>query len=108
PVATHPDAALPEALVLEQPFDAHASPLWREGAFHPQSRAAMLVAHVLGPRPGERVLDLCAAPGGKTTHLSALMEGRGELVAVERDRRRAGVLARNAARLQAENVRVEL
>jgi 16S rRNA (cytosine967-C5)-methyltransferase len=68
----------------------------------------MLVAHVLAPRPGERVLDLCAAPGGKTTHLAALMAARGELVAVERDRRRAGALARTAQRLRASNVRVEL
>jgi 16S rRNA (cytosine967-C5)-methyltransferase len=108
PVASRADPALGEALVLERPFDLHGSPLWREGSFHPQSRAAMLVAHLLAPRPGERVLDLCAAPGGKTTHLAALMEARGELVAVERNRRRAGALARTAQRLRASNVRVEL
>ena len=44
-----------------------------QGLFMPQSRAAMAVARALGPQPGERVLDLCAAPGGKTTHLAALM-----------------------------------
>jgi 16S rRNA (cytosine967-C5)-methyltransferase len=77
PVRTHVDAAIPEALVLEEPFDVHGSPLWQRGAFHAQSRAAMLVARVLDPAPGERVLDLCAAPGGKTTHLAALMQGRG-------------------------------
>ena len=54
------------------------------------------------------MLDLCAAPGGKTTHLAALMQGRGEVVAVERDRRRAGVLARTAERMRAGNVRVEV
>jgi 16S rRNA (cytosine967-C5)-methyltransferase len=68
----------------------------------------MLVARAVEPRPGDRVLDLCAAPGGKATHLAALMEGRGEVLAVERDRRRAGVLARNAERLGAGNVRVEV
>jgi 16S rRNA (cytosine967-C5)-methyltransferase len=108
PVRSHGDEALPEAVVLEQPFDAHASPLWEQGAFMPQSRAAMLVARSLAPRPGERVLDLCAAPGGKTTHLAALMRGEGEIVAVERDRARAGVLARTAQRMRAGNVRVEL
>ena len=47
-------------------------------------------AHALDPRPGERVLDLCAAPGAKTTHLAALMEARGEVVAVERHSRPRG------------------
>jgi 16S rRNA (cytosine967-C5)-methyltransferase len=108
PVATHADPDLPEALVLEGPFDAHDSPAWRAGAFLAQSRAAMRVARVLDPRPGEHVLDLCAAPGGKSTHLAALMGGEGEVVAVERNARRAGMLARTAQRLHATNVRVEV
>ena len=108
PVAAHGDPRLPEALVLEEPFDLHASPLWTQGAVIAQSRAAMLVSRTLDPQAGERVLDLCAAPGGKTTHLAALMGGRGEVVAVERDRRRAGVLARTAERMRAGNVRVEV
>ena len=108
PVASHGDPELPEALVLEEPFDLYGSPLWARGALIAQSRAAMLVARTLAPEPGERVLDLCAAPGGKATHLAALMQGRGELVAVERDRRRAGVLARTAERMGAGNVRVEV
>jgi 16S rRNA (cytosine967-C5)-methyltransferase len=63
---------------------------------------------VLAPAPGERVLDLCAAPGGKTTHLAALMGGEGEVVAVERNRARAGLLARTAERMRAGNVRVQV
>ena len=108
PVATHADPGLPEALVLEGPFDAHDSPAWRAGAFLAQSRAAMHVARALDPQPGERVLDLCAAPGGKSTHLAALMQGEGEVVAVERNPRRAGALTRTAQRLRASNVRVEV
>ncbi|MCW3028212.1 MAG: sun protein [Solirubrobacterales bacterium] len=108
PVETHLDGEIPEALVLDGPLDMHASPLWQAGAFIAQSRAAMLVGHSLAPRPGERVLDLCAAPGGKSTHLAALMEGRGEVLAVERNPRRAGTLTRTAQRLRAGNVRVEL
>ncbi|HEY2283827.1 MAG TPA: 16S rRNA (cytosine(967)-C(5))-methyltransferase RsmB [Solirubrobacteraceae bacterium] len=108
PVRTHGDPDVPEALVLEEAFDVHASSLWKQGAFLAQSRAAMLVARVLEPRPHERVLDLCAAPGGKSTHIAALMGGTGEVVAVERDRRRAGALTRTAQRLRAHNVRVEL
>src|SRR5437016_1909527 len=66
----------------------------------------MLVARVMAPEPGERVLDLCAAPGAKTTHLAALMEDRGEVVAVEANRRRAEELRANASRLGATCVRV--
>ncbi len=108
PIETRADPDIPEALVLDGPFDAHASDAWRAGKFLSQSRAAMLVARALGPQPGERVLDLCAAPGGKSTHLAALMEGTGEILAVERNSRRAGVLVRTAQRLHAASVRVEV
>jgi 16S rRNA (cytosine967-C5)-methyltransferase len=108
PVVTHGDPQIPEALVLDGQFDIHGSEAWRAGAFLAQSRAAMLVARALSPAPGERVLDLCAAPGGKTTHLAALMEGRGEVLAVERNPARAGALARTAQRLRAGNVRVQV
>lgn len=99
---------LPEGLVLEDPFDAAASAPWRDGALMPQSRASMLVSRVLAPEPGERVLDLCAAPGAKATHLAALMEDRGRVVAVERRPARARALAANARRLRASSVEVRV
>jgi len=97
---------LPEGLVVSGAFDAHAHPLYRTGAYIAQSRGAMLVARALDPQPGERVLDLCAAPGGKTTHLAALMHDRGEIVAVERHGRRAQALQRTCDRLGASSVAV--
>jgi 16S rRNA (cytosine967-C5)-methyltransferase len=95
-----------EAIVVDGPFDALAHPGYAAGAFTPQSRASQLASRALDPEPGERVLDLCAAPGGKTTHLAALMEGRGEVVAVERHPRRAEALRATCARMQALNVTV--
>jgi 16S rRNA (cytosine967-C5)-methyltransferase len=103
-VPSHPAPALPEGLVLDGAFDAFDSPPWADGSFMPQSRAAMTVARLLDPRPGERVLDLCAAPGGKTTHLAALMEGRGSVVAVERHPGRADALRRTVGRMGAADV----
>jgi 16S rRNA (cytosine967-C5)-methyltransferase len=107
--AVHGDPEIPEALVVEGPWDVHGSALWRAGAVLAQSRGAMLPARALAPQPGERVLDLCAAPGGKSTHLAALMGGEGEVVAVERNRRRAAELQRTVERLHAQEcVRVVL
>ena len=106
PVPSRAADGLPEGLVLEAPFDAFGSPLWEDGLFMPQSRAAMAVARAVEPRPGQRVLDLCAAPGGKTTHLAALMGDEGRVVAIERHPGRAEALARTAARMGASCVEV--
>ena len=95
-----------DALILDAPFDVFGSAEWEAGLLMPQSRAAMAVASLLDPQPGERVLDLCAAPGGKTTHLAALMANQGEIVAVERHPGRADALRRTAARMGADIVDV--
>ncbi|HEX5620573.1 MAG TPA: 16S rRNA (cytosine(967)-C(5))-methyltransferase RsmB [Solirubrobacteraceae bacterium] len=99
-------ADLPGALVLTTPFDAFASPLWHDGLFMPQSRAAQAVSLALDPQPGDTVLDLCAAPGAKTTHLAALMRNEGRVTAVERHEGRAEALRRTASRMGATCVEV--
>jgi 16S rRNA (cytosine967-C5)-methyltransferase len=104
PVPNHPAPELPEGRILDAPFDAFGSAAWRAGQIMPQSRASMLVSRMLDPQPGERVLDLCAAPGAKTTHLAALMGGEGEIVAVEANPGRARQLARTCARMHVEIV----
>lgn len=107
-VSSHTDRDLPEALVLDGRFDLHGSSAWREGKLLAQSRAAMLVARTLDPQPCERVLDLCAAPGGKSTHIAALMGDQGEVVAVERNPARAAELRETAERLKASSILVEV
>jgi 16S rRNA (cytosine967-C5)-methyltransferase len=106
-VPARPGSEPPESLVLTAPWDVAGSPQWRDGLVFPQSRASQLVARTLAPQPGERVLDLCAAPGGKTTHLADLMGNEGEIVAVEVHPGRAGALRETCERMHAGIVRVE-
>ncbi len=69
------------------------------GFFYIQQSVTGVAAPLLAPRPGERVLDLCAAPGGKTSHLASLMNDRGCLVAVEPVEARMHALVGNMARM---------
>jgi len=106
-VPMHGDPELPEARVIDGPFDVAASRELREGLIWPQSRSSMHPARLLAPEPGMRVLDLCAAPGGKSGQLAALMDNRGELVCVEQHPGRAGELRTTLDRLGATCARVE-
>ena len=73
------------------------------GAFYLQEPAAMLPAEILDPKPGERILDLCAAPGGKSTQIGLKMHGEGVLVCNEPILKRTAVLSRNIERIGIPN-----
>jgi len=73
----------PEALLLAQAIDVHALPGFDQGWVSIQDAAAQLAAHLLDAQPGERVLDACAAPGGKTCHILQLQPHLKELVAID-------------------------
>jgi 16S rRNA (cytosine967-C5)-methyltransferase len=104
--ASHGDPQLPEALVLDAAFDVEGSGLFKTGAITPQSRASMLVARTLDPRPGERILDMAAAPGVKTTHAAALAGGQAQMAAVEQNLARADELRANCERMHVTPVEV--
>lgn len=75
-----------------------------DGLLYPQSLPAMLTSLVLDPQPGETVLDIGASPGGKTSHMSALMEGQGRILAVDRNVEKMASLRETLGRLGAKNV----
>jgi 16S rRNA (cytosine967-C5)-methyltransferase len=77
---------------------------YRRGWFTVQDEAAMLCSYLLAPSPGERILDACAAPGGKATHLAELMGGQGQVICLDQNPRRLGMVEANRARLGLENL----
>lgn len=81
-------------------------PYHAAGLYYLQEPSAMAVAEMVQPQPGELVLDMAAAPGGKATHLSALMGDAGLLVANDIDAGRAAILAENLERWGARNALV--
>lgn len=91
-------------LSLESSAGSH--PLHEAGAYYLQEPSAMIPARVLCPRPGERVLDLCAAPGGKATQLADGLAGQGLLVCNEPVPSRAQILSRNVERMGIANALV--
>ncbi|NIA13195.1 MAG: 16S rRNA (cytosine(967)-C(5))-methyltransferase RsmB [Nitrospiraceae bacterium] len=91
---------IPEELTLLTGLPPARSKQFEEGDFLIQDAASMLPAHLLEPKPGERVLDLCAAPGGKTTHLAQLADGEAFVVANDVHARKLWLVANNMDRLE--------
>lgn len=75
-----------------------------EGLYQVQDQASMLIAHLVEPQPGERLLDCCAAPGGKTTHLAALCDNRAEIVALDLHPHRVRLIEQGARRLGCQGI----
>jgi len=73
-------------------------------SFQIQDQASMLVAHLLGAVPGDRILDACSAPGGKTTHLAALAGNRAEILALDLHPRRVELVRKGAERLGCQGI----
>lgn len=89
----------PEALLVAGGGDLGRLSLFQEGHFMMQGESSQLVSHVLAPREGERIADLCSAPGGKTTHCAQLMRNRGEILAFDVHPHRVRLVAEAAHRL---------
>lgn len=101
-----PTALSPEGLFLKG-VSLASLPSYAAGEFYVQDEGAQLISFLVDPRPGERILDLCAAPGGKSSHLAELMKGKGEVVATDIDPDRIALIQDNLQRLQTSGVRVE-
>lgn len=98
--SAHPQA--PQGIVLHKSTDISQLPGFEDGAFSVQDPAAQQAATLLTPQPHERILDACAAPGGKTTHLLELSGNQAQVFALEKEPERLERLAENLHRLGLE------
>jgi 16S rRNA (cytosine967-C5)-methyltransferase len=98
-ISCAPTPFAPEGIILSQPSDITRLSSFQKGWFVVQDEAAQLIAHLVFPKSGEDILELCAAPGGKTTHLAQLMNNQGRIVAVDIRLNKLALLKENESRL---------
>jgi 16S rRNA (cytosine967-C5)-methyltransferase len=72
-----------QGISLQDPPPTSELPFLKNGFYIIQDEASQLIASIVDPKPGERILDACAAPGGKTTHMAQVMENQGEIHALD-------------------------
>jgi 16S rRNA (cytosine967-C5)-methyltransferase len=94
-----------EGIVLQDPPPTSELPFIKEGLYIIQDEASQLVASILDPKPDERILDGCAAPGGKTTHMAQKMENRGEIYALDLSKGKLDLIEEMCQRLGIEIVK---
>jgi 16S rRNA (cytosine967-C5)-methyltransferase len=93
------DGRVDECLILKGYSMIEKSKEFNEGLFTIQDESSMLVAKVLSPAPGDKIIDLCSAPGGKTTHMAQLMGNKGEITAFDVHEHKLTLVNENANRL---------
>jgi 16S rRNA (cytosine967-C5)-methyltransferase len=98
-ILARPAPFSPSGLIADKNPLTEGRDLFQRGLFFLQDEASQIVPYVLQPQPGERVLDACAAPGGKATHLAEFMENRGEVSALDLHERKIRLIVENAQRL---------
>ena len=99
----HPVPWEPDGFYYEEDIRPGRHPRHEAGMYYIQEASAMVPAMLCGAQPGDKVLDLCAAPGGKATKLAASLRGQGVLVANEIHPARAGILSSNIERMGVRN-----
>ncbi len=95
-------------LYIEEPSNIAETPMFYDGWLTVQDTGAQLASITLAPAPGDTVLDVCAAPGGKTTHMAELMENEGTVTAWDIHPHRVELIRKNAERLGLTNVKAEV
>lgn len=95
---------LKEAIKISSFQNLKNSDLFVSGKIIVQDLSSMLPAYILSPSLNSKILDMCAAPGGKTTHISAIMENTGEIIACDIHKHRINLIETNKKRLHSKNI----
>jgi 16S rRNA (cytosine967-C5)-methyltransferase len=99
-VSVRKNTQVPEELeIVTSPRPVRALRSFRDGLFHIQDASSISACHLLAPEPGETIVDLCAGPGGKTTHLAQLMQNRGTIYAIDVKPHRVSLIRENCKML---------
>lgn len=96
-----------DALIVENPFKITELNEFKQGLFTIQDESSQLVAHALDPEEGSFVVDVCAAPGGKSTHIAQLMKNKGIIVSRDIHDHKIKLINSNAKRLGADIIKAE-
>lgn len=97
-----------EALIIKNPSSISRLDAFKEGLFQVQDESSMLVARALDPKPGELVLDVCSAPGGKATHIAQLMENKGTVLARDIHEHKIKLIEQSASRLGIDIIKTSI
>lgn len=98
----------PEAIVIKKGSSIEKNELYQKGLITVQDESAMLVSPLLDPKEGDIVMDLCSAPGGKSTHLSELMMNTGKVYAFDIHEHKLALIQENVDRLGIENIETSI
>lgn len=99
-----PSKIAPESFIVKKPGAITQILGWNEGLFFVQDQSSLLVSHVVDPKPTDRIIDACAAPGGKTAHMSVLMKNKGYIIAADSSSQRLTLLDLTRERLGLKNI----
>ena len=101
-------AVCPEAICIKGGKSIESNPLFRDGKITVQDESAMTVAPLLELEEGMKVIDLCSAPGGKTTHIAEILHNTGKVLAFDIHESKLGLIKENCERLGITNVEVKV
>ncbi|WP_019039375.1 RsmB/NOP family class I SAM-dependent RNA methyltransferase [Psychroflexus tropicus] len=107
-IPTKPIKGYPEALELYERADVFKTDAFKKGYFEVQDASSQKVAHALNLEPGMRVIDACAGAGGKSLHMAALMQNKGQVIAMDIFSNKLKELKRRAKRAGAHNIETRL